>query len=140
VVIVQRVEAHGMLRADLRIGTEISPHESASGQVLTAFAPPDVVARFKQRGVRLASARNLARVRKNKMAVASGGVTLQGICVAAVPILDRQGHCFAALSVVGPESRFNLKRVEPAIRDAGVRLNAMFGGVGSAPLRRGRAS
>lgn len=138
VVIVQRVEAHGMLRADLRTGSEISPHESASGQVLTAFAPSELLARFEQRNIRLASARTLARVRKDKIAVAGGGMTLQDIRVAAVPIFDREGRCFAALSVVAPESRFNLKRIEPAIREASARLNAMFGGIAEAPLRRKR--
>lgn len=135
VVLVQRVEARGMLRADLRIGAELSVHESASGRVLTAFASPEVIAQFRQRGIRLASQRTLAQVRKEKFSLAGGGKTLQGIRVAAVPVFDHDGRCIASLSVVGPESRFNLKRVEPAIKAAGARLNAIFAG---ALPRRGR--
>lgn len=128
VVLVQRVEAHGMLRADLRIGAGLSVQESASGRVLTAFAPPEVIARFRQRGVTLASARILAQVRKERFSVAGGGKTLRGISVAAVPVFDHDGRCIASLSVVGPDSRFDIKRVEPAIKAAGARLNTMLAG------------
>ncbi|MCL4768524.1 MAG: IclR family transcriptional regulator [Hyphomicrobiaceae bacterium] len=126
VVLVQRVEARGMLRADLRVGAPLSLHESASGQVLAAYAPAEVMAEIRQRGLRPPSARILARVRQEGISVAGGGPTLRGIRVAAVPIFDRAGHCLAALSVVGPESRFDLSSVEAAIRDAGAQINAML--------------
>lgn len=127
-IIVQRVEARGILRTDLRVGSALSMHESASGQILVAFGPPGLKGYLKQRGVRIASDRALARIRKEGIAVAGGGITLRGICVAAVPIYGRESHCAASLSVVGPENGFDLAKIEPAIRDAAGKLNAILAG------------
>lgn len=127
-IIVQRVEARGMLRTDLHVGSALSMHESASGRILVAFGPPSLKARLKQRGVRIAPDRVLAAIRKEGIAVAGGGPTLRGIRVAAVPIFGRDGHCLASLSVTGPEQGFDLAKIEPAIRDAAGKLNAILAG------------
>lgn len=135
-IIVQRVEARGILRTDLRVGSALSMHESASGQILVAFGPPSLKDYLKQRGIRIASDRALARIRKEGIAVAGGGVTLRGIRVVAMPIFGRNGYGFASLSVTGPENGFDLVKIVPAIRDAARRLNDILSGA-SLPSQTG---
>ena len=122
VVIAQRVESRGILRADLRVGAELSYKDSASGKVWLAYGPPDLMPRLIRAGIETASELELERVREDEVAVGGGGGTLQGIGVVAVPILDRYGGCRASMSVVCPETRFDLEKLLPPLRTAAAKL------------------
>lgn len=52
-VIVRRVESRGVLRADLRIGTQLRLDRTAFGRVLVSFSRPEIVDRLRAQGVEL---------------------------------------------------------------------------------------
>lgn len=127
-IIIQRVEAGGVLRADLHVGAEVSFKESASGRIWAAFGPADLVKRLAAAGIAMAAPEELASVRRDRLAIAGGGETLKGILGAAVPILSDSGACIASLSLFGPETRFDTERLVPLLRAAGERLAETLAG------------
>ncbi len=126
VVIAQRVESRGVLRADLRLGAEMSFSESASGQIWTAFGPDDLRHRLAKKGIKTASDKILKTVKSSQISIAGGGTTLQGIAVVAVPVFGPTGDCLASLSLVGPDTRFNAELLIPPLREAASRLSALL--------------
>ncbi len=124
IVIAQRVEARGLLRADLRVGAELSFKESASGMVWAAFGPDSLRDLLKTSGVRTASEARLRSVREDGYAVSGGGETLQGISVVAVPVLDPNGRCAASMSLAGPEQWFKVDAVLRPLKSAAAELGA----------------
>lgn len=117
IVIAQRIESRGALRADPRVGTELSFRDSASGRIWLAFGPASLAGRLRRRRVRLASQKEVAAVRRDGYAVGGGGDTLAGVGVVSVPILNGQDRCLASLSIVCPDVRFDLDRLLPALTD-----------------------
>lgn len=116
--IIQRVEAESVLRAVQKIGTLMSLDGSASGRVLVAFADPDTRARLENGEAPLPDEETLATVRAQGFAVSSGLVQ-PGIQGVAAPIFDLNGKCFAALSLVAPQVRFDLATLkEPLLQTA----------------------
>ena len=128
VVIAQRVESRGVLRADLRVGAELSFEESASGQVWSAFGPADLVKRLARNGIKTAPVRVLKEIRSRGVAVGGGGETLRGIAVVAVPVLDQRNECVASLSLVGPETRFDAEKLIPPLQAAADELSVALAG------------
>ena len=128
-VIAQRVEARGVLRADLRVGAELSFSESASGQVITAFGSRGFVERLRRENIDTASDKVLAKVRKDGYAIGGGGITLAGISVVAAPVLDTDGSCLASVSLVGPKGRLTPKLLIPALKNAAGNLAGIYNGV-----------
>jgi DNA-binding IclR family transcriptional regulator len=126
-VIVQRVEPAGVLRADLRVGASLSLSGSASGRVLVAFAEEPALLRLRAAGADLPEADVLAEVRRSGHAISSGR-SIEGIRAAAVPVLDGDGRCVAALSLVGPVSRFDAAACVDPLQRAARRLSAMLEG------------
>lgn len=125
--IVQRVEPHGILRAELRVGATLSLAESASGRVLVAFAPASTLAQLQRRGAALPESALLDQIRRDGHAVSSGR-SIAGIRAAAVPVLESDGRCVAALSLVGPVTRFDADRWVPPLQRAAARLVAILEG------------
>lgn len=126
IYIAQRVEARGVLRADLNVGTELSFKESPSGMIWTAFGPPSVTESLTASGTETASPKVLNEVRKNMYAVGGGGKTLQGIRGCAVPVLNSMGYCIASISLVGPEDMFDLEKALPELRTASEVISGLF--------------
>ncbi len=135
-VIAQRIEARGILRADLRVGAELSFIDSASGKVWLAFGPERKVGQLSgDIGVSL-STREQKTIRDKGYAVGGGGKTLPGISVIAAPVLDRDGQCLAALSLVGPEARFDEHALaRPLLSAAGSLAQTFTGDPASMPRR-----
>ena len=134
-VIAQRVEARGVLRADLRVGAELSFVDSASGKVWLAYGPDELAQHLRTaHGVSL-SARDARAIRDNGYAVGGGGKTLPGIAVIAAPVLDARGECLASLSLVGLEARFDGKRLARPLRAAVAELTSVFADAGVAAAR-----
>lgn len=128
IIIAQRVEAHGILRTDLRVGAEMSFLDSGSGRVWTSFGPPGLVDRLTEQGVEIIPAEERAKIRNQGYAVAGGGRTLAGISVIAVPVLGGQGECLFSLSLVGLESRFNPKTAIEEIKTTASEISELLSG------------
>jgi DNA-binding IclR family transcriptional regulator len=125
--IVQRVEPQGILRADLRVGAALSLSGSASGRVLVAHAPESVLLRLRLDGADMPEEAVLEQARRDGYAVSSGQ-SIEGIRAAAVPVMDPDGRCVAALSLVGPVTRFDVAAVIEPLRRAAARLADMLEG------------
>jgi IclR family acetate operon transcriptional repressor len=120
VLFVQRVESPEILRADIRLGTRMPLHASASGKALLAGMSEAEIGRALP-GMRLpGSATHTLRERDALLAelrlVREQGYARQaeefvdGIAAVAAPVFDAGGRVLAALSIAGPIARFD----EPA--------------------------
>lgn len=127
-IIAQRAEGQGILRADLRVGTELSFKDSSSGAIWLAFGPEHLAERLTAANVSLPSRRRIDTVRNERVSIGGGGKTLPGISAIAVPVLDQRGVCLASLSISSPEARFKPKVFLPALRRAAERLAEVSSG------------
>jgi IclR family acetate operon transcriptional repressor len=117
VLFVQRVESPEILRADIRPGTRMPLHASASGKALLAAMTDAEVERLLPASPLPASARQTLRHRDDLLAeirlIRERGYAKQdeefvdGIAAVATPVLDASGRALAALSIAGPSSRFD---------------------------------
>ncbi len=130
IVIAQRVESRGMLRADLRVGSELSFVESGSGQIWVSFGPPDLAERLNQKGIETIPPHRSADIREKGYTVSGGGRTLAGIAVIAVPVLSKQGECLFSLSLVGPDNRFKPETAIADIKQAAGEIGTLLSGIG----------
>lgn len=115
--IIARVESESLLRAEQKIGTTLSLEGSASGRVLTAFADEMTLARLRASGEPFPSEDILRSTRQNGYAVSSG-YTHSGVIAIAAPIFDLRGRCMATLSLVMPETRFELEAFKGPLLEA----------------------
>lgn len=116
--IIARAESNSLLRAVQEIGTVMDLAGSASGRVLVAFADEATLKRLRQGPYPLADAQILAETRAQGWALSSG-YTGQGVRAIAAPVFDPRGVCRGAVSLVMPETRFDLARlIEPTIAAA----------------------
>jgi IclR family transcriptional regulator, KDG regulon repressor len=124
--IVQRVESDALLRADSKLGSTLSLDNSATGRVLVAFADPERLAGWRERGVVLPDAAMLAQVRRESFAVS--GSRLAEISASGAPVFDAAGRCYAALSLVGPANRFDAAKSRAALMRAAEQITRMIQG------------
>jgi DNA-binding IclR family transcriptional regulator len=115
--IVARVESESLLRAEQKIGTTMSLEGSASGRVLTAFADVMTLSRLRESGEPFASQEILAATRADGYAISSG-YTHTGVIAIAAPIFDLHERCVATLSLVMPETRFDLESFKAPLLEA----------------------
>lgn len=125
VIIVQRVEADGILRAELRVGSSLTVSGSASGRILVAYASDAQIERLRSAGVELPSEDILKEIRATGFAISSGE-TMPEVAASAVPVFDAAGHCVGTVSLVGPNTRFNPQDSMEAIKAAGEQINGLF--------------
>jgi IclR family transcriptional regulator, KDG regulon repressor len=128
VVIAWRAESRGILRADLKVGVELSYKDSASGAVWLAFGPEDLGCRLAQSGTKIPSRARINKVRVEGFSVGGGGKSLPGILGLAVPICDVGGKCIASLSISSPSTRFDPDRYKPSMLRTARRLSEMASG------------
>ena len=120
VVFIERSHA-GLARlgVDVRVGSHLPAYCTAIGQSILAFLEPAQRIRLlKAREIRPITAKTprtiealeqrFIRIRRLGYAV-SDEETVPGVRVAAVPILDVDGHPYGALSVTAPSMRAPLK-------------------------------
>lgn len=105
-IIVQRAEAQGVLRTDLRAGAELSFVDSASGAIWLAFGESGLAEQLRREGIKLPAKTRIQKVRASKVSIGGGGATLAGISAMAVPVVAANGRLCASLSLTSPESRF----------------------------------
>lgn len=116
--IVARVESDSLLRAEQKIGTFMSLEGSASGRVLVAHADAAGFDRLARGPWPLPDAALLEQTRIDGYAQSSG-YSQSGVRALAAPVFDAQGRCPATVSLVVPESRFDLTRLlEPLLAAA----------------------
>jgi len=128
VYIAQRVEAYGVLRAELRIGTSLRLETSASGRVLCAFADASRLDHLRSAGVKLPSESMMAKIRREGFSISSG-LDFAGVLAIAAPVLDSGSQCVGAISLVAPRARFDeAKLKKPLLRAAG-QLQQVLSGV-----------
>ena len=127
-IITQRAEGQGILRADLRVGTELSFKDSSSGAIWLAFGPDSLAESLSANDVSMPSRKRIDTVRAERVSLGGGGQTLPGISAIAVPVLNRRGVCLASLSISSPEARFKPKVFLPALRRAAERLTDISSG------------
>lgn len=126
--IVSRVESDSVLRAEQKIGTTMSLEGSASGRILTAFADEATLRRLKEGREQLAADDIIAEARLNGYALSSG-YTQAGVRAIAAPVFDLQGRCAATVSVVMPETRFNLDHVKAPLKRAAEEITKLQQGL-----------
>ena len=127
-VIAQRVEARGVLRADLRVGSELSYVDSASGKIWLAFGDDSLSTHLSELFEVSLPARELQKIRSTGYALGGGGETLPGISVIAMPVIDDAGNCLASLSLTGPETRFDAAALVEPLLSATEALTQTFHG------------
>ncbi|WP_274424977.1 IclR family transcriptional regulator [Chelativorans sp. YIM 93263] len=122
--IVSRVESDSVLRAEQKIGTTMSLEGSASGRILAAFADEATLRRLKEGKEELASEEILAAARADGYALSSG-YSQVGVRAVAAPVFDVHGKCSATLSLVMPETRFNLEAVKGLLLQAARKISEL---------------
>lgn len=122
--IVARVESDSLLRAEQKIGTMLSLEGSASGRILVAHADEARLERLKASGEELPPEDVLSAVRADGHALSSG-YTHSGVIAIATPVFDFRGRCVAALSLILPETRFELEPLKTALTEAARKLTEM---------------
>lgn len=125
--IVARVESDSLLRADQKIGTPMALDGSASGRVLAAYADELTLQRLREGAHPLASDDILQETRAKGYALSSG-YTHKGVRAVAAPVFDLRGFCVATLSIVVPETRFELERFRQPVLNSAAELTRILQG------------
>lgn len=127
--IVQRVESEGVLRAELKVGARLSLDNSASGRVLAAFVAPEKLQRWIEGGITLPSTDMLDKVRRERFAISGDRMT--GIMASAAPVFEASGRILAALSLVGPQQRFQAEKSRARLCAAADQITQLLRGQSS---------
>jgi DNA-binding IclR family transcriptional regulator len=130
--IVHRVDVDRSLRVDTRVETRMPMSKSASGRVLTAFETAATLERLAEMGVELPPREDLAQIRSVGYAYSVSGYQDETVAVAA-PVFDASHHVVAALSLVGPVSRFDPAAALDALLACAARINAIVAGTAHNP-------
>jgi len=125
--IARRVEAATVLRAELRVGTPLRLATSASGRVLCAFADEPRLQYLRQSGIKLPGEALLAKIRRDGYSVSSG-LDFPGVRAIAAPVLDHDGKCVSALSLVAPDARFDEEALRKPLLDTAAKIGRLLSG------------
>lgn len=125
--IISRVESQSLLRAEQKIGTVLSLKGSASGRVLVAFADDEMLSRLRHSQYELPDETILREIQANGYAVSSG-YTHSGVKGIAAPVFDLHNRCRATLSLVAPETRFDLERLKAPLLEAAEAISLILKG------------
>jgi IclR family transcriptional regulator, acetate operon repressor len=139
VLYLDRCESTWALRLELKPGSHVPAHCSASGKLLLAMMPRDERTALI-RAMRLERftpntfddpnllEAELDRIVQKRIAVDNEEFVL-GIACVAVPVIDPRGKCIAAIAVHGPVSRMTLSRgltFVPRLQEAAAALADTF--------------
>jgi DNA-binding IclR family transcriptional regulator len=124
VLYIEKLGGHRSVARPSRTGGRMPLHCTATGKVLLAHAPGQVVEETLRRPLRRLTARTviapgllreeLARIRAGGYAIESEEIRVGYLAVAA-PVRDGQGRVAAAVSVAAPVSRTEIRRLVPAV-------------------------
>jgi IclR family transcriptional regulator, acetate operon repressor len=151
-MLVEWVNSVSLIRIDLKPGTQVPAHCSASGKLLLAFSP-DVVrkqflklAPFKSLTAATitsakALARELALIRRRGYAE-DRQEFLAGVCCLAVPVRNAEGEVVAGLALMAPEISLPLRQARrhlPELRACADAISESYGWSRSKSPERCRA-
>jgi DNA-binding IclR family transcriptional regulator len=120
------VHSEHSLTVAARVGRHLPVHCTASGRVLLAFLPPEVVEPILSAPLLVCTAKTItspARLREELEATRQRGYGLDdeeyevGIRAISAPIRDTDGNVIAAMSMLGPSNRITPERI-PEIAEA----------------------
>ena len=148
-MLVEWVESVSLIRIDLKAGTQVPAHCSASGKLLLAFAPEAARRQFLKlapfralTSATITSARALSRhldlIRRQGFAEDKQEF-LPGVCCLAVPVRNAEGNVVAGLALMAPEISFPLKqacRHLPELQACAEAISVAYGWCPSQPRRR----
>jgi DNA-binding IclR family transcriptional regulator len=133
VVYVAKMGGHHQAAAPSRLGGRMPLHATAIGKALLAHAPEEVRnsvlrAKLPRQAPRTITAPGILRQQLDS--IVDGGIAYEyeesavGIVCVAAPILDRDDHVLAAVSVTGPVTRFQPSKHAGAVRAAAAGIAA----------------
>jgi IclR family KDG regulon transcriptional repressor len=120
VLYVEVVHSEHSLTVAARVGRHLPVHCTASGRVLLAFLPPEVVEPILSGPLPACTGKTItcpARLREELEATRQRGYGLDdeefevGIRAVSVPIRDIDGNLIAAMSMLGPSNRLTPERI-----------------------------
>jgi len=120
VLYVEVVHSEHSLTVAARVGRHLPVHCTASGRVLLAFLPPEVVEPILSGPLAACTGKTItcpARLREELEATRQRGYGLDdeefevGIRAVSVPIRDIDGNLLAAMSMLGPSNRLTPERI-----------------------------
>ena len=137
IVIIDKVDCPHPVRVETFVGLRAPAHCSATGKAILAFETPatrdevltQVLTRYTEVTTvdRAALERELAQVRRQGWA-RNREEWRDGVCAAAVPLLNKHGAVLGSLSVTVPTTRFSnetvRERLVPALKAAGDAVSA----------------
>jgi DNA-binding IclR family transcriptional regulator len=137
---VEWVESTSVLRVELKPGTQVPVHCSASGKLLMAFAPEDLRASFLRSAPFQAYTKStittakaleheLAAIRRRGYAE-DDQEFLPGVCCLAVPVRNRNDEVVAGLAVMAPEASMPIAKARkhlPEIVRCAEAISKQFG-------------
>jgi DNA-binding IclR family transcriptional regulator len=147
-MLVEWVDSISLIRIDLKPGTRVPAHCSASGKLLLAFGPDAVREEFLKLApfhasttATITSARTLARelalIRRQGFAE-DRQEFLPGICCLAVPVRNADGEVVAGLALMAPEISFPLKQARRHLPELQACADSISAGYGWSPSEEGR--
>lgn len=126
VLCVAMVPGSHLLTVSVRVGHHLPIHCTASGKVLLAFLPPEIVEPLMHNAFEAHTERTItepSRLREELQITRQRGYALDdgefenGIRAISAPIRDLDGHVVATISIPGPAERLTLERI-PEIAEA----------------------
>jgi IclR family transcriptional regulator, acetate operon repressor len=140
VVYIDQAQSSRILRMFTQIGNRLPAHSTGSGKVMLAFAPQEVMEGILRRSglpVRTPHTivdmevfrRELERIRELGYGM-DDEEQEEGVRCIAVPVRDESGQVVASLSISGPVTRLDDRRVQsviPEVLDCGDKLSARLG-------------
>jgi DNA-binding IclR family transcriptional regulator len=125
-LVIQRVAADRALRVEIKPGTKMPLHNSASGRILTAYAPVAELKRAESAGATLPTTctRRADRARGYASQIDD---YIFGMASLAVPVLtDAHEMGTIALAVAAPSARYQISPLLDAIRIAASELGSLL--------------
>jgi DNA-binding IclR family transcriptional regulator len=124
-LIVQRVESGQVLRVDVGLGSRMPLSASASGRVIVAFSPANLVSELRAQGVSLPSDDVIFKTRSEGVAV-SVDEYRNGLSAVATPVFDGSGRFVGALSAAMPTGRLELIETTERVKATAEEINRML--------------
>ena len=142
-VVIAKVDSPSGMGFSLRVGAELDVLVSASGRVLLAFQAPETRKLRIEEAVARRAAQAEVSIEQILDAVSACGfasfasVQVRGLYAVSFPILDSQGHAFAALTVPSVERidhprRKRVPEIENALGASARLLTGRIGGIAAA--------
>lgn len=136
VLYIEKISGRQTNSVETRVGTRKPPYCTALGKALLAYSEPGVVEAVIKDGLARHTVRTIVypKVLCEELTKVNGtGVAYDreeyklGVCCTAAPLLDRDRHAVAALSVTGPVGRFDPERVARLVRTAAFSVSRALG-------------